>query len=75
MSSSVNPGNSSHASKHSRGNTDFGATNQRPDVSHSEKNSEGLKAPLNSDEYIERESQNADYGVQSEVEEHDRATN
>lgn len=74
MSSSVNPGQSSHASKHSRGNTDFGATNQRQEASHSDKNSQQLKAPLNSDDNIDKESHNADYGVQSEVDEHAKVT-
>ena len=75
MSSSMNHGKSSEASKPSRGNTDFGVTNQKPDASISEKNSEGLKAPLNSDEYEDRESHNADFAVQSETDGQAQATN
>lgn len=66
MSSSVNQGNSSHASKFSRGNTEFGATNQRQDVS--DKNSEVYRVPVSSGQYQEKESHNSEYGMQSEAE-------
>lgn len=75
MSSSVYPGNSSHASKPSRGNTDFGATNQRPEISQSEKNSEAIKAPMNSDDNLDRDSQYADYGVQNDPDADNNGTN
>ena len=72
MSSSVNPGNSSQASKHSKGNTDFGASHRRPDASQSEMNYEAVKAPMNSDDNMDRESHQVDFGVQNEPENEDR---